>query len=114
MTDPRRAFGTAGEDRAVAWYQHHGYEILHRNWRCKEGELDIVVRRRRELVFVEVKTRRTDRFGIPAEAITPTKQRRLRVLAGQYLAATGQRAGSLRFDVVSILAGDLEVIEAAF
>ncbi len=114
MADPRRAFGAAGEERAAAWYVSHGYEVLHRNWRCREGELDLVVRNRRQLVFVEVKTRRTDRFGIPAEAITPTKQRRLRTLAGQYLAATGLRAGSLRFDVVSILAGELEVIEAAF
>ncbi|MEO6318936.1 MAG: YraN family protein [Acidimicrobiales bacterium] len=114
MADRRRAFGAAGEERAAAWYREHGYEILDRNWRCKEGELDLVVRSRRELVFVEVKTRRTDRFGIPAEAITPAKQRRLRVLAGQYLAATEARAGSLRFDVVSILAGELEVMEAAF
>ena len=70
--------------------------------------------RGRELVFVEVKTRRTDRFGIPAEAVTPAKQRRLRTLAGRYLAATRPRAGALRFDVVSILAGELEVIQAAF
>ncbi len=114
MADPRRAFGAAGEERAAAWYREQGYEVLDRNWRCKEGELDLVVRRRSEVIFVEVKTRRTDRFGIPAEAITPAKQRRLRVLAGQYLAATEVRAASLRFDVVSILAGELEVIEAAF
>ena len=78
MTDARRAFGQAGEDRAAAWYRAHGYEVLARNWRCREGELDLVVRRGRTLVFVEVKARRTDRFGIPAEAVTPTKQRRLR------------------------------------
>jgi hypothetical protein len=70
-------------------------------------------RRGRELVFVEVKTRRTDRFGTPAEAVTPAKQRRLRALAGRYVAATGAR-GAVRFDVVSILAGDLQVISAAF
>ena len=65
-------------------------------------------------MFVEVKTRRTDRFGVPAEAVTVAKQRRLRTLAHRYLEATGQRASSLRFDVVSILAGRLEVIQAAF
>lgn len=112
--DPRRALGADGEDRAAAWYEAEGYEVLARNWRCRDGELDLVVRRGRDLVFVEVKTRRTDRFGIPAEAVTLAKQRRLRRLAGRYLAATGARAGSLRFDVVSILAGRLEVIEAAF
>jgi len=114
VTAARRALGVAGEEQAAAWYEGHGYTVLHRNWRCREGELDLVVRRGRELVFVEVKTRRTDRFGIPAEAVTPAKQRRLRALAGRYLDGTGARAGSLRFDVVGILAGRLEVIEAAF
>ena len=114
MTDARRAYGQAGEDRAAAWYRARGYEVLARNWRCRDGELDLVVRRGRTLVFVEVKARRTDRFGIPAEAVTPTKQRRLRTLAGRYLDATDARPKSLRFDVVSILGGTLEVIEAAF
>lgn len=114
MTDARRALGREGEDRAAAWYRGRGYTVLHRNWRCREGELDLVVRRGRTLVFVEVKARRTDRFGIPAEAITPVKQRRLRALARRYLEATDERPRSLRFDVVSILAGELEVLEAAF
>jgi putative endonuclease len=114
VTAARLALGAAGEDEAAAWYSAHGYRVVDRNWRCRDGELDLVVRRGRELVFVEVKTRRTDRYGIPAEAVTPAKQRRLRSLAGRYLDATGSRAGSLRFDVVSILAGRLEVIEAAF
>jgi len=114
MTDHRRSLGAAGEARAAAWYQSHGYLVLARNWRCKEGELDLVVARGRQVVFVEVKTRSSDRFGVPAEAITVVKQRRLRVLASRYLAASDTRAGELRFDVVSILAGRLEVIEAAF
>ena len=114
MTAARRALGAAGEAEAASWYEEHGYTVVHRNWRCREGELDLVVRRGRELVFVEVKTRRTDRFGVPAEAITRDKQRRLRGLAMRYLEATGVRAGALRFDVVSILGGRLEVIEAAF
>jgi putative endonuclease len=114
VTAARRALGAAGEAQAAAWYAAHGYRVVERNWRCRDGELDLVVRRGRELVFVEVKTRSTDRYGIPAEAVTPAKQRRLRSLAGRYLASSGQRAGSLRFDVVSILGGRLEVIEAAF
>ena len=114
MVDPRRILGADGEERAAAWYEAHGYSVVARNWRCREGELDLVVRKGRELVFVEVKTRTTDRFGLPVEAITPAKQRRLRGLAGRYLTETGVRAGSLRFDVVAILAGRLEVIEAAF
>lgn len=114
MTDRRRVLGAEGEAQAAAWYEAHGYEVVCRNWRCREGELDLVVRRGRELVFVEVKARTTDRFGVPAEAVTPAKQRRLRGLAAHYLADTGTRAPALRFDVVAILAGRLEVIEAAF
>lgn len=114
MTASRQALGAAGEAQAAAWYEAHGYVVVDRNWRCGEGELDLVVRSSRELVFVEVKTRRSDRFGVPAEAVTLAKQRRLRALAGRYLEGTGARAASLRFDVVSILAGELEVIEAAF
>lgn len=114
MVDPRRAYGAAGEAQAAAWYRQHGYVVVAQNWRCREGELDLVVRRGRTLVFVEVKARRTDRFGLPAEAVTPSKQRRLRTLATRFLESTETRASSLRFDVVSILAGQLEVIEAAF
>ena len=114
MTDQRRAVGAHGEARAAAWYEAAGYSVVERNWRCRDGELDLVVRRGRELVFVEVKSRRSDRFGVPAEAVTVAKQRRLRRLAGRYLAETGASAGSLRFDVVAILGGRLEVIEAAF
>ena len=114
MTAGRRALGADGEARAAAWYEANGYTVVARNWRCRDGELDLVVRRGRELVFVEVKARTTDRFGIPAEAVTPAKQRRLRGLAARYLRDTGTHAGNLRFDVVAILAGDLQVIEAAF
>jgi putative endonuclease len=114
MTAARLALGAAGEEQAAAWYRSRGYAVVDRNWRCREGELDLVVRRGSELVFVEVKTRRTDRFGTPAEAVTRAKQRRLRVLARRYLDTTHERAGSLRFDVVSILGGRLEVIQAAF
>lgn len=114
MVDRRRTLGADGEERAAAWYEAHGYAVVARNWRCRNGELDLVVRRGSELVFVEVKTRTSDRFGVPAEAVTPAKQRRLRGLAARYLTDTGTRAGSLRFDVVAILAGRLEVIEAAF
>ena len=114
MPDRRRALGAAGEARAAAWYEARGYRVVARNWRCREGELDLVVRRGRTLVFVEVKARRTDRFGSPLEAVTWQKQQRLRRLALRYLEATGGGAGAMRFDVVSILAGRIEVVEAAF
>lgn len=114
MADGRRALGADGEAQAASWYVANGYEIVCRNWRCRDGELDLVVRRGRELVFVEVKTRTSDRFGTPAEAVTIVKQRRLRGLAARYLSERTTGASRVRFDVVSILAGDLQVIEAAF
>ncbi|HEX4866313.1 MAG TPA: YraN family protein [Acidimicrobiales bacterium] len=114
MADGRRRFGAEGEDQAAAWYRANGYEVLARNWRCRDGELDLVVGKGATLVFAEVKRRRTDRFGIPAEAVTRTKQVRLRRLALRYLQETGTRAAELRFDVVAILGADLEVIQAAF
>jgi putative endonuclease len=114
----RQRLGARGEQLAADWYTAHGYTVVARNWRCREGELDLVVARDGELVFCEVKTRSSDRFGVPAEAVTPAKQRRLRVLAARYLAEGGDpptvRRRGIRFDVASVMAGDVEVIEAAF
>jgi len=110
----RRRLGARGEQLAADWYTARGYEVVARNWRCREGEIDLVVRRRGELVFCEVKTRTTDRFGTPAEAVTPQKQRRLRTLAVRFLAEHGGGAGELRFDVAAVTGGHVEVIEAAF
>jgi len=99
---------------AARWYEAHGYEVLARNWRCPAGELDLVLLRGAEVVFSEVKTRSSARFGVPAEAVTLAKQRKLRQLAQVWLAQSDLRPRSLRFDVVGILAGEIEVIEAAF
>jgi putative endonuclease len=120
-----RELGARGERLAAEWYSTRGYQVVARNWRCRDGELDLVVARPGELVFCEVKTRSSDRFGVPAEAVTPTKQRRLRLLAARFLAAggatgatgAGPRSGRgrrLRFDVVAVTGGRVEVIEAAF
>jgi putative endonuclease len=118
--DARRALGAAGEEAVARWYAAAGYDVVDRNWRCREGELDLVLARDRVLVFCEVKTRRTTAFGVPAEAVTVTKQRRLRALAMRWLDAHPRtRARTLRFDVASVLAvrgGEpvIEVIEGAF
>ena len=108
-----RALGDSGEDAAAAWYLARGYEVVARNWRCRDGEIDLVVRRGRVTVICEVKTRTSVAFGAPVEAVTRTKQLRLRRLAAQYLAASGTR-GDVRFDVASVLGGVVEVVEAAF
>ena len=83
--------------------------VLARNWRlgsgAVRGELDLVCRDGEALVFVEVKTRRGDRFGGPLVAVTPRKQARLRSLAVAFVQQTGLRARRLRFDVVGIVSG---------
>jgi putative endonuclease len=117
--DPRRRLGIAGEDAVAEWYEAAAYEVLDRNWRCREGELDLVVRRETTLVFCEVKTRASTRFGAPVEAVTATKQRRLRTLASRWLAEHDARRRTLRFDVASVTRasdGELvvEVLEGAF
>lgn len=108
--------GEGGEDRATQWYSERGYKILDRNWRSgRLGEIDIVASKNGELVIIEVKTRTSDRFGLPAEAITPVKQMRLRKLAASYaIAHPDARVREFRFDVVSILDGTIEVVEDAF
>lgn len=120
MTRARQRLGASGEDQAAAWYLAQGYEVVARNWRCREGEIDLICTRGRTLVFCEVKTRSSAAFGHPAEAVTPTKQRRLRLLATRWLEAvdgSGSGAGrgrDIRFDVAAILGGELDLIEAAF
>jgi putative endonuclease len=118
--DARRALGAAGEDVVARWYTDAGYRVLDRNWRCREGELDLVVARPGVVVFCEVKTRRGTAFGSPAEAVTFTKQRRIRTLAMRWLADHPEaKARELRFDVASVLAVRgtppvVDVIEGAF
>ena len=110
----RRKLGVDGEDRAAAWYEARGYEVVARNWRCRDGELDLVVRSGRRYVFCEVKARSSLAFGSPLEAVTALKRRRIRLLASRWLGEAGVRPQEIRFDVVGILDGELEVVERAF
>jgi putative endonuclease len=118
---PKLDLGARGEDLAAAWYMGRGFRVLSRNWRCREGEIDLVVSRDRSVVFCEVKTRTGTGFGLPAEAVTSDKQRRLRRLATRWLGEQppSVRFAEVRFDVASVTLRsgsepDLEVIEAAF
>ncbi len=114
MTVGRQKLGAHGERLAARRYEAQGYTVVARNWRCHDGELDLVLRGRDVLVFAEVKTRSSDRFGVPAEAVTPAKQRRIRTLAQRFCAESGERAHTVRFDVVSILRGQVDIIENCF
>jgi putative endonuclease len=115
MTQQRRSLGARGEEAVASWYEARGYEVLNRNWRCREGELDLVVRDGRKFVFCEVKTRTTDAFGAPVEAVNRTKQMRVRRLAARWLEDEAPvRPREIRFDVASVLGGTIEVVEGAF
>ena len=114
MTTARQVLGAAGEQAAADWYVANGYEVVARNWRCREGELDLVLRRGRKFVFCEVKSRSSTAFGAPVEAVTRAKQVRLRHLAARWIDECGVRPVEIRFDVVSVLAGELEVLQGAF
>ena len=95
--------GAHGEQIAAAYLTDSGLRLLDRNWRCREGELDIVAREDDSLVFCEVKTRRGVGYGLPVEAVTSAKQRKLRVLAQRWLAVHDEHAPDLRFDVIGVL-----------
>ncbi len=109
-----RALGRIGENLAAAWYLDAGFTIAERNWRCDSGEIDLVCARGRTLVICEVKARSGLGYGAPAEAVGRAKQQRLRRLAARYLAESGRHGVTVRFDVASVLAGQVEVVTGAF
>ena len=98
------AVGRYGERVAARYLQSVGLTVLGRNWRCREGEIDIVAREGGVVVICEVKTRRGLDFGPPVEAVTPAKVRRLRALGLRWLADQGSPYRPLRFDVISVVA----------
>jgi putative endonuclease len=95
--------GKQGEQVAAEYLRRQGFRILDRNWRCAEGELDIVAADRRVLVACEVKTRSGTEFGTPLEAITREKRSRLRRLAVQWVLAHGVLFDEVRVDAVGVL-----------
>ncbi len=118
-----KELGRRGEDAAARWYLESGYDILDRNWRRREGELDLVVGRDDMVVFVEVKTRSSDRYGSGFHAVNRVKQQRIRRLAADWLAerrrsgrgAAGGFVSDIRFDVADVdQRGHLRVREGCF
>mgnify|MGYP001027936655 CR=1 FL=1 len=109
-----RRLGEHGEDLACRWYVERGYTVLARNWRCRDGELDLVLSRGSQVVFCEVKTRTRDRHGSPFAAVGPAKQARLRRLAARWLReAAPFRPDEVRFDVAGVVGTRVEVVESA-
>ena len=100
--------GRAGEDRAARHLETQGYEIVERNWRCSSGELDIIATRGDELIVVEVKTRRTELYGHPFDAIDARKRARLWRLSCAWARAhpEASRHRRLRIDAIGITGED--------
>lgn len=95
--------GRRGEEVAAAWLEAAGCIVLHRNWRCTIGEIDLVMREGSTTVFVEVKTRTSVAYGHPFEAITPVKRARLRRLVAEWCREHGPVPGEIRVDAVAVI-----------
>jgi putative endonuclease len=117
-TDPRKERGKAGEDAALAVYVRRGFRLVARNWRCRLGELDLVLVRGDMLVFCEVKTRSGPAFGGGYEAVNWRKRAKVRALAEAFLQQGRARPDTTRFDVASVALGprgpQVELFEDAF
>ena len=118
MTEKRLTLGKKGEDFAADFLTKKGYKIKERNYRSPLGEIDIIAMSGQTLVFIEVKTRSSARFGLPFEAVNKRKQGQIAKTALYYMAKNKIREHAARIDVVSIISnGDTlkaELIENAF
>ena len=94
--------GKAGEAAADYILRQNGYEIVRSNYRVRSGEIDLIAHHHDQIVFVEVKTRRSRSFGYPEEALTPTKIRRLKESAQAYLEETGAESSDWRIDLLAV------------
>jgi putative endonuclease len=111
----RNEIGRSGEDLAAAWYEAHGFEVVARNWRVRQGEIDLILAAPGLVVFCEVKRRSSGRYGTGAEAVNWRKQQRIRTVALHWLGQLNQRVADIRFDVAQVDGdGTVDVIEGCF
>ena len=106
VSKERIYLGKSGEEAALDFLRGRGYRILNTNYKNKLGEIDIIAQDKDTLVFIEVKTRSTDRWGLPAEAVSISKQRQISKVAVSFLKENNLLDKKARFDVVSILYAD--------
>lgn len=108
-----KKLGARGERQARKYLRHSGYKILERNYKCPFGEVDIIARKGDTVVFVEVKTRLSDIFGLPKEAVTQNRMYRYKKAADYYF--VGEEIDcTVRFDIIEIFRGQLNHIENAY
>lgn len=106
--------GVVGENIAAKYLAKHGYVILQRNFSSRFGEIDIIAKHGEFFVFVEVKRRKTDKFGLPREAVTPYKQQTIATCAKYWLSQNKLYGAPVRFDVVEVQDKDVVLIADAF
>ncbi len=94
--------GNAGERIAESYLKKHGYRILSRNFSTETGEIDLIVTDNEYLIFVEVKARLSDEFGLPSEAVDIRKQRKISMVASQYIKKNMLFGAPVRFDVIEV------------
>lgn len=98
-----KTLGKRAEDLAAGYFRDRGYRILHQGYRTRLGEIDLILEDKdREIVFVEVKARSSERYGLPQEAVNPRKQRQIARTALQYLQERGLPHRDVRFDILAI------------
>ncbi|MBR6219845.1 MAG: YraN family protein [Clostridia bacterium] len=110
----KRQFGSEGEAEARAFLQRRGAKILEMNYRRPTGEIDIIARHKKVLLFVEVKRRSSLRFGRPSEAVDRAKQAHILRTAQLYLQEKRLQDAKVRFDIIEVLPGEIRHIENAF
>lgn len=112
--ESRRKLGAAYEKLAAEYFVRQGFEILERNWQAGHREIDLIARKDTLIIFIEVKSAGSKKFGHPAERVDKTKIRRLSLAAQQYLLAKNIEGVDLRFDVITFVQGRLEHYPSAF
>ncbi|MBO5394580.1 MAG: YraN family protein [Clostridia bacterium] len=106
--------GMYGESAACKYLEKHKYKILEKNYKTQIGEIDLIARQKKALVFVEVKRRTTLAFGRPSEAVNVQKQAKIRRVAEEYLIRNKLLGCEIRFDVIEIVDNEINHIQNAF
>ena len=101
-----KEIGKLGEDIAAHYLKQHGYKILDRNFECRQGEIDIIAIDKKELVFIEVKTRTSNKFGFPSEAVNKIKQKHMLQTIQYYLYIRNLSEEFIRIDIIEIFIND--------
>jgi len=115
MRENKRKIGSEHEKTAVEYLIEHDYEIIEQNFYCRNGEIDIIAKNEGYLVFVEVKYRKSDKYGIPQEAVSLAKQKRI-IDSSRYFCLKNKISPyyPVRYDIVAILGENIELIKNAF